>query len=356
MALEPIPFSNGNAIDRLTQNSTQLTYDASSNNAVIASQTASIDTGANNSVHIGGNNNYIGVDVGSAVIAGGGGGQVSSSGCFIGAHQDSTIGTACENSAIFGQNNNIANSCPNSFIIGNTCNVTAANGIAMGQNANVSGAGSICWADSSLGVTDLGTANAFGFYATNGGIISDVAGTEPISSALLTLESTTGGLRLPVMTTTQMNAIGSPGQGLTIYNSTAGEIFRYNGSAWTQLANYTTQSVSTTVSGIWAASQNITLTFFKIGTLVTMTWTAVQATANTAALITSSAGIVPAAYRPAADSQTTYRAIDNGNAVVSACQVTTAGTITWRGTNFTSFAGSGSSGMTGSCSSTWLGT
>ena len=56
--------------------------------------------------------------------------------------------------------------------------------------------------------------------------------TAPDASALLDLTSTTKGLLLPRMTTTQINAIATPAAGLTVYNTTLALICFYNGTAW----------------------------------------------------------------------------------------------------------------------------
>jgi hypothetical protein len=52
------------------------------------------------------------------------------------------------------------------------------------------------------------------------------------ASALLEVNSTTQGLGLPRMTTTQINAIASPAAGLTVYNTTLALICFFNGTAW----------------------------------------------------------------------------------------------------------------------------
>lgn len=52
------------------------------------------------------------------------------------------------------------------------------------------------------------------------------------ASSILTFTSTTQGIVLPRMTTTQRNAITSPIQGLIIYNTTTNQIERYDGSVW----------------------------------------------------------------------------------------------------------------------------
>lgn len=58
---------------------------------------------------------------------------------------------------------------------------------------------------------------------------------ETAPSAPLTVTSTTGGVLLPRMTTTQMNAISSPANGEMIYNTTANKFYGYAGGAWVAL-------------------------------------------------------------------------------------------------------------------------
>jgi hypothetical protein len=40
------------------------------------------------------------------------------------------------------------------------------------------------------------------------------------------------GFQLPSLTTTEINAIANPATGLMVYNSTAGAIVFFNGTAW----------------------------------------------------------------------------------------------------------------------------
>lgn len=54
-------------------------------------------------------------------------------------------------------------------------------------------------------------------------------------SAPLTVTSTTGGVIMPRMTTTQMNAISSPANGEMIYNTTANKFYGYANGAWVAL-------------------------------------------------------------------------------------------------------------------------
>lgn len=55
------------------------------------------------------------------------------------------------------------------------------------------------------------------------------------AGSLLELESTSKALTLPRLTTTQMNAIPSPTNGMVIYNTTAGCIYQRNASSWVNL-------------------------------------------------------------------------------------------------------------------------
>lgn len=59
----------------------------------------------------------------------------------------------------------------------------------------------------------------------------------PTSSALLHLNSTTKGLLIPRMSTTERNAIASPAEGLLIYNLTSNELNQRQNGAWKILLN-----------------------------------------------------------------------------------------------------------------------
>lgn len=63
------------------------------------------------------------------------------------------------------------------------------------------------------------------------------SGGSPNSSAALELQSTSRGFLAPRMTTTQMNAIGSPAAGLLIYNTDSSAFFYNNGSGWSNIAS-----------------------------------------------------------------------------------------------------------------------
>jgi hypothetical protein len=89
-----------------------------------------------------------------------------------------------------------------------------------------------------------GSANTFQVCAGSGvgsnevlvvGINGNVGIGETVPSAPLTVTSTTGGVLMPRMTTTQMNAISSPANGEMIYNTTANKFYGYAGGAWVAL-------------------------------------------------------------------------------------------------------------------------
>ena len=56
--------------------------------------------------------------------------------------------------------------------------------------------------------------------------------TSPSASAILDAQSTTKGVRMPNMTTTQKNAISSPAAGLIVFDTTLAKLCVYSGSAW----------------------------------------------------------------------------------------------------------------------------
>ena len=56
--------------------------------------------------------------------------------------------------------------------------------------------------------------------------------TSPNASALLDVQSTTKGVRMPNMTTIQKNAIASPAAGLMVFDTTLAKLCVYSGAAW----------------------------------------------------------------------------------------------------------------------------
>jgi hypothetical protein len=56
-----------------------------------------------------------------------------------------------------------------------------------------------------------------------------------IASAKVVIDSTTQGFLVPRMTTTQINAIGSPSEGLQVYNTTIEHMCFYQSGAWVKI-------------------------------------------------------------------------------------------------------------------------
>jgi hypothetical protein len=97
--------------------------------------------------------------------------------------------------------------------------------------------------------TITGATNNFGFYSdiaagtnrynffANGTADNYFAGSVGIgatanASAILDVQSTTKGVRMPNMTTTQKNAIASPAAGLMVFDTTLAKLSVYSGTAW----------------------------------------------------------------------------------------------------------------------------
>lgn len=59
----------------------------------------------------------------------------------------------------------------------------------------------------------------------------------PNASAALEIKSTTKGLLIPSMTTSQRFAINSPVAGLMVYDTDKDEFYHYNGTGWTAIIN-----------------------------------------------------------------------------------------------------------------------
>jgi hypothetical protein len=92
--------------------------------------------------------------------------------------------------------------------------------------------GGSLWKDLVLG-TNNGTTLLLKLHDSSSSVtISDVGFATPNISSVLDLQSTTKGFLPPIMTTVQRDAIGTPANGLMIYNSTTGAYNGYQGGAW----------------------------------------------------------------------------------------------------------------------------
>jgi hypothetical protein len=70
---------------------------------------------------------------------------------------------------------------------------------------------------------------------TQGILIDSASGTSASASAILQADSTTKGFLPPRMTTTQVNAIASPAEGLVVFNTTISHLCVYQGGAWVRI-------------------------------------------------------------------------------------------------------------------------
>ena len=80
------------------------------------------------------------------------------------------------------------------------------------------------------------------------------------TSSILSVTSTTKGFLPPVMTTAQRDAIITPATGLTIYNSTAGDMQVYNGAIWVGASGSGVTDISGTANQIIASSSTGSVT------------------------------------------------------------------------------------------------
>jgi hypothetical protein len=105
--------------------------------------------------------------------------------------------------------------------VGTTGTMTTYYGLFLGA-ASISGTLTNNW-----GVYSADTA-ATNYFGGNVG----VGTTSPNASAILDAQSTTKGVRMPNMTTTQKNAISSPAAGLMVFDTTLSKLCVYSGAAW----------------------------------------------------------------------------------------------------------------------------
>ena len=114
-------------------------------------------------------------------------------------------------------------------------------GTGTAPSAAVSGQGALYWKSNT--VFRLGTSTSTAGAGFVDMVRIDENGNVGIGTnapeALLDISSTTNGVLLPRMTTTQVNAISSPSTGLTVYNTTLNTLCFYNGSAWQKLNHAT---------------------------------------------------------------------------------------------------------------------
>lgn len=112
------------------------------------------------------------------------------------------------------------------FYSGNSWHQLSSGGSASGNYGNLQ--------INRFGFATPGT-DSLNYSSANGLTIKNRLGigtTSPNASAALEILSTTKGLLMPRMTTTQQNAIGSPVAGLVIFNTDSSSMMQYTGAQW----------------------------------------------------------------------------------------------------------------------------
>ncbi|NVO18338.1 MAG: putative metal-binding motif-containing protein [Bacteroidetes bacterium] len=80
-------------------------------------------------------------------------------------------------------------------------------------------------------------------------------GTQPDNSAMLDVKSTSKGILIPRLTSSQRNAIASPAAGLIVFNTSTGTFDYYSGTAWLKLGTAMTAGNSVGDMLVWDGSQ-----------------------------------------------------------------------------------------------------
>jgi hypothetical protein len=88
------------------------------------------------------------------------------------------------------------------------------------------------------------TTSGSNIYYNTGGVT--IGGTTTDTNSILDVQSTTKGILIPRMTTTQMTGIASPVAGLLVFNITNNNFYYYSGSGWVKITTGTATSQWTT--------------------------------------------------------------------------------------------------------------
>ena len=154
------------------------------------------------------------------------------------------------------------------------------------------------------------------------------------TDAVVNIISTTKGILIPRMTTTQRNAIGSPSTSLLIYNTTTTQYELYTGSTWQSLASYISGTLTVTGAASLESTLNVTGTSTFANTTVNGTLSVTGGT--TLASITGTSAQLNSLSVTGSSALSTLSVTGNTTlASVTGANVTATGTI---------LAASGSSG------------
>lgn len=109
-------------------------------------------------------------------------------------------------------------------------NIILETGSGSSPTAVITGSGNANYITKWTGTQVLGNSLLYDNAASVG-----VGTITPSASSVLDLTSTTKGILIPRMTTTQRDAIVSPANGLQVYNTTTNKVNYYNGTAWSEI-------------------------------------------------------------------------------------------------------------------------
>lgn len=183
-------------------------------------------------------NTFIGANIGHITNALTGGsntsvGELSSSNLTSGV-ANTVVGQTGAVNLTTGSNNVVLGSSAN-------CIATLNNQIALGYQATttktnqglVGNSSLVEWVPDAAATANLGTSTNPWNNARLKGNASVGSSTDPVTSALLEMTSTTQGLLIPRMTTAQRLAVTTPADGLMVYDTDRSSIFVYNGTTGT---------------------------------------------------------------------------------------------------------------------------
>jgi hypothetical protein len=94
--------------------------------------------------------------------------------------------------------------------------------------------------------------------------------TTPDASAALDISSTTSGVLVPRMTTTQRTAITTPATGLLVFDTTLGQFYFYSGSAWTAIPLSITSSLTNNYIPKWNGLSLVNSAIYDNGTQISL--------------------------------------------------------------------------------------
>lgn len=205
---------------RLLSSGTDNTAVGSTCLSAITSGSRNVSIGSHTGIILSGSSNiFIGVFSGGTALTSG------STNIFIGNHQNSGISGNANNNTFIGSGfTGLTADLSNNIIIGDgsgnqRIRVFSNGNVVIGQSSPV---------DAGFRLDVSGTMRVQSTLKVG-------ANTSQAASAVLDIESTTQGVLLPRMTTTQRNAISGPATGLIVYDTTDNEFDYFNGTTWTPI-------------------------------------------------------------------------------------------------------------------------